>query len=484
MRLSTVPAATVASPAGAVSRDDTPTRDPLSAHVLTGATVLLLALMVWLQGDRVGEQIMTSWPWLVFWLALIFLVDLFPVSAGSLWLTLDMPLLLAVAFLYEPAVAASVAFLAATDYREFRRQVSLTRAVFNRAQVALSVLAAGYVFRGLGGELELPAALIPSAGAVMAEHTVNVFMVVLLLHLAEKRPWREILRSLRIGSRLEFLAIYLGYGLLALVLVRLYEDSGAWAVPILIAPLLAARQALDRTKDVEVMKERLTAQNTFVEKTLDRISEERRDERRLVASELHDEVLQCLVRINLLAHAMNRDSQEDLSPEDLLELVDTSGHSMDALRGVIRNLHRSPLGGVGIVQALESLVQRLREEWRAEISVALTVPARELDEIQQVAIYQVAREGLVNALKHAHASNLSISLTCDDSSYFLSVEDDGVGFHPPKTAHRQTHFGLSLIRERIERVGGRLEILSDRHGTRLLATVPRESESEEPRTQS
>src|SRR5918999_1533899 len=87
---------------------------------------------------------------LLFWASLIGLVELLPVPAWrGLTISVGFPLLMVVAFLYEPAAAAAVAFVGASDPREFRREVSLLRALFNRCQVALSVLAASAVFHSM-----------------------------------------------------------------------------------------------------------------------------------------------------------------------------------------------------------------------------------------------------------------------------------------------------------------------------------------------
>ena len=90
------------------------------------------------------------WGELLFWAALIGLVELLPVPAWrGLTISVGFPLLMVVAFLYEPAAAAAVALVGASDPREFRREVTLLRALFNRCQVALSVLAASALFHGL-----------------------------------------------------------------------------------------------------------------------------------------------------------------------------------------------------------------------------------------------------------------------------------------------------------------------------------------------
>ena len=84
------------------------------------------------------------------WAVLIGLVELLPVPAWrGLTISVGFPLLMVVAFLYAPAAAAAVALVGASDPREFRGEVTILRALFNRCQVALSVLAASAVFHQL-----------------------------------------------------------------------------------------------------------------------------------------------------------------------------------------------------------------------------------------------------------------------------------------------------------------------------------------------
>src|SRR5918995_4710597 len=90
-----------------------------------------------------------GWP-LVVWAVVVGLVELLPVPAWrGLTISVGFPLMMVVAFLYEPAAAAAVALVGASDPREFRGEVTVLRALFNRSQVALSVLAASAVFHGL-----------------------------------------------------------------------------------------------------------------------------------------------------------------------------------------------------------------------------------------------------------------------------------------------------------------------------------------------
>ena len=86
-------------------------------------------------------------------------------------------------------------------------------------------------------------------------------------------------------------------------------------------------------------------------------------------------------------------------------------------------------------------------------------------------LYRVAQEALHNTVKHARAGNVRLMLQCDTEGIVLEIDDDGAGFDP--TGSFPGHLGLKSMRERAERLGGRLEIESRLgEGTRIRASVP------------
>jgi signal transduction histidine kinase len=89
-----------------------------------------------------------------------------------------------------------------------------------------------------------------------------------------------------------------------------------------------------------------------------------------------------------------------------------------------------------------------------------------------LAAYYVAKEGILNALKHAGASSIEVRIRMTDEAASVEVADDGEGFFPSEV-DESSHFGIGLIRERIQRLGGRFAIQSKRGvGTRVLASLP------------
>jgi signal transduction histidine kinase len=461
-----------------------PNRDPLSAHLFTGGVVAILAFLLVQDRESILQTIQTRWPELVFWTALVFVVDLFPIRAGERWLTMDVPILLAVAFLYTGEAAAAVALLGAIDVREIRREVSLLRAIFNRGQIALSILIAGKAFHLIAGGLEpWTMAMAAAALALALEYAVNVFLVTafgLLLPSLPGAP-RQSSRVLSVGKPGPFLATYLGYGVLALVLAYLFARVGAWSVVSFLIPTLVARQMLIRGQSLELMAQELRDSERLLKRLVDRAVDERHDERLRIASDLHDDVLQALTRLWFLAKILERQGLPD-SPE-LHELVDGSEMSIESLRKVIHDLNKSPLGRGGLVPTLRQLARDLQLEWKTR--VRLEAPSKlNLDAQRQVLAYQVTREAILNALKHSGGTEVRVLVAQDPDAVVLTVEDDGIGFEIERV-NQASHFGLDLMKQRVQRAGGEIRIQSElRVGTRLMARIPLEPRSGESKSSS
>lgn len=468
MREGSMAAATPAPPTSAPSVQRA--RDPAAAQLISGLALLLLAILVAVNGSTLADTVTAEWPSLVFWAVLIVAVNVLPVRVEDMTLTLDISLALAVAFIYPPVVAAAVEFVAAFDPREVR-QVGPSRAVFNRAQIALSAFAASSVFHLITPGLESILVFGAAAGAVATDYVTNTGLV--SLHLAARRGLavRDAIRKLTVGRRGQFLLVYLGYGVLALVMARLFSEVGRWPVVTFIVPTLVARMLLMRNQELATLTDRLRRQERLLEKAFDRIVDERRDERLRVGAELHDEVLQSLTKIWMAGRTLEREALPPSAAQDARSLMVASEQATAALRAVIRDLQTSPLGSGGLLPSLRSLIRDLRLDWAAKIETDLQEGMDISPELQLV-VYQAAREGLMNALKHAGAGRIGVSLRADDGFLVLSVHDDGRGFELDMV-DSTAHFGLGLMTERVKGAGGELRIETERgRGTDLIAEFP------------
>ncbi len=220
--------------------------------------------------------------------------------------------------------------------------------------------------------------------------------------------------------------------------------------------------------------------------SLDRLASIRRqrvldvgDERNRVAQDLHDGVLQSLtgVRLELQRVAGGLPPVEAESRNRLLTLERALALEQRELRLFIEDLKPfvRPAAEGSLVDRLDSLRRRLSEQWN--VPIAVRVDARvSLDRAADEAMVPLVNEAIVNALKHAHPSRVSVDVVRDGDQTRVTVVDDGRGF---AFAGRLEHEALAAsglgpvsLRERMAALGGRLNIESSTAGSRLDLLIP------------
>jgi signal transduction histidine kinase len=430
---------------------------------------------------------------LILWAAAVALVELLPLQAWKgVELSMSFTLLIAVGFLYDPVAAGVTAFIASLDPREFRREVGVIRSLFNRSQVALSVMAASAVFHsafsigapGYPPQSPVPWLLFGAMLAAVADYLVNVSLVALAVSISYQVRPLEAIRRMQIGNPIEFLVSYLGLGVLGVVLAEIYLKVGFWSVAIFLAPVVIARQLFFRTMALEEAHEKLKQREVVLEQLSNRMAEERQDERAQIAAYLHDDLAQLLFRLSLQVDIAKRhlgNGSEEEVVKDLELIRDTKNRTNELVRALIRDLHRSPLGRAGLGEALKSFTQDVG----GTSGVKFDIEVADLPLPPPIALlmYHISREAVMNALKHSRASNINISLDPHDDVVELRIADDGVGFDADGPGP-EGHFGLTMMRDRAQVAGGTFKIESKPgEGTTITATFAQSwlhEESQEP----
>jgi len=255
--------------------DDVTAPDPLRDRIRARALrlyelVVFLPMFVWIVGELVRNPHAFSDQHLLAWIVAIAAVDLLPVPTSSQQsFSLSFPLELAVAIIYIPPVAAAVALLGSSDTREFHRDVPFTRALFNRAQVALAVVAESVMYHSvLNLSASQPWYLLGLAVliAAVAGYGVNTMLVAVHVHLKTEEPLVQILREMHVGVFGEFVLSYMGLALFSVIVVLSFKQLGSWAIFVFMAPLAFARQMFQRTHSLQEATEELAvkqAENEF-----------------------------------------------------------------------------------------------------------------------------------------------------------------------------------------------------------------------------
>ncbi len=199
------------------------------------------------------------------------------------------------------------------------------------------------------------------------------------------------------------------------------------------------------------------------------------EERQRLARELHDSVTQALYGTTLYAEAAARQlatGDVELVADHLRELRDTAQEALREMRLLIFELRPSILDSEGLVTALRARLEAVEE--RAGLEVLLQVEGQGTvpPEIEE-GLYRIAQEALNNALKHACAGRVSVSLDRGEEMVVLEIVDDGAGFDP-STAVEGGGLGLDGMIERAAKMGGELTLDSEPGaGTRVRVEVPR-----------
>jgi signal transduction histidine kinase len=212
------------------------------------------------------------------------------------------------------------------------------------------------------------------------------------------------------------------------------------------------------------MVHRLESYQTGVLDYLDAVTQGQEAERAHLARELHDGPVQSLIalsqRIEMTQQRVER-GELDAAQQYLKTLRQAEVGVIEELRRIIGALRPAYLEDLGFVPALEMLVRNADARSDAEIRLQTGPNLRRLCPEVELAAYRIAQEGLNNALQHAEAEHITISVHCDVHGLALRITDDGVGFEPAARLDaytRQGHFGLVGLQERVRQLGGSLHI--------------------------
>jgi signal transduction histidine kinase len=247
--------------------------------------------------------------------------------------------------------------------------------------------------------------------------------------------------------------------------------------------------ALDRTDeagfgpDQQRLLEAFASSAAAVVATARSAAEERRrqviaaaeTERGRWARELHDETLQALASVRLILSAARRLKD----PAQMSQAIDTAvaelQRDMANLRALITDLRPGALDQLGVEPALVDLTDRvaaggLELDVHLDLAFEQGRAQRRLVSELETTIYRVVQEALTNVTKHSGAQRAVVEVVEEDSQVTVSVRDDGRGFRPVDV---EGGYGLLGMRERVELVGGHLELDSTPgRGTTVRAVLP------------
>ena len=200
------------------------------------------------------------------------------------------------------------------------------------------------------------------------------------------------------------------------------------------------------------------------------------EERQRLARELHDSVTQALYSVTLYADAARMAfsaEKWDTLERNLQEVRNMSREAMYDMRLLVFELRPFMLETEGLVSALRARLAAVEGRSGLKTEVLVEEERRLPIKIEEE-LYRIAQEALNNVVKHAGATQVQIQLKYHENTVSLEMNDDGRGFEP-ETAHQSGGFGLQGIHERVQQLGGSLNIESaPLKGTRLSVRIPLE----------
>jgi signal transduction histidine kinase len=218
------------------------------------------------------------------------------------------------------------------------------------------------------------------------------------------------------------------------------------------------RDLHDRTEELERLQARMVHQHE--------------EERNRLWRELHDETAQVLAALNMQLGVIAERSDEALAPA-VGRARTLLGEGIKGIRSVTRDLRPVALDDLGLLPALRALARDFRESGGLEVTFEVVGELPALEAEAEAALYRAMQEALSNAVRHAGARNVRVTLAAEGSDALLTVADDGPGFPEDAASRLRSRGGLAGIRERVTGLGGHFDIGSDeRGGARVRVSVP------------
>jgi PAS domain S-box-containing protein len=203
-------------------------------------------------------------------------------------------------------------------------------------------------------------------------------------------------------------------------------------------------------------------------------SEERN--RQDFAAFLHDQIGQALCTLKIKLEMLQESKSLEESRGFSSEMLSTTAQLIANTRSLTYELNPPILHELGLGAGLEWLAEQMHERAGVIVQFEDDGKPRSLEKEINILLFNAVRELLINVAKHARAQNVKVSIQGDEAGVRVCVEDNGIGFNAPGTAFptsKSNSFGLFSIKERLNYVGGHLDIkTAPGNGTRITLHIP------------
>ncbi len=198
-------------------------------------------------------------------------------------------------------------------------------------------------------------------------------------------------------------------------------------------------------------------------------------DRKRIARELHDTSLQTLTHLGhqIELASLYIDSDPANAKLELAVVRKELNDVIDEIRKTIFDLRPMAFDDLGlkecILRFLDSVTLESDFMIRREIKSSL-----DFNEYESLMIFRILQECFTNIKKHAHCQNVFLSVYDDENGFCIEIRDDGVGFDVDCPHDEQNHYGLSILKERVDSLGGQFLIVSSPNGgTSVTVRIPK-----------
>lgn len=236
----------------------------------------------------------------------------------------------------------------------------------------------------------------------------------------------------------------------------------------------------------ETLEERIEERTRQVRQLSAALTQAEERERKRLSDLLHDHIQQLIFGATMVAGRAKNLVQRITNPEhDPGDVQDDLAASLDELQSTLREAGRDtrtlsvelcpPVDDdEGLPDMLDWLVDHMRERYNLSVDVHLAEGFAASHGDLRALLFRSVRELLFNVVKHTDVEHATVRGTVDDGQLVLSVQDDGAGFDPDALAERSSHKGFRDMQQRLETIGGAMDVESaPGEGTLVTIRVPR-----------
>jgi signal transduction histidine kinase len=228
----------------------------------------------------------------------------------------------------------------------------------------------------------------------------------------------------------------------------------------------------DRVEALERVHTEMERRESMRRELLRHIVQAQEEERARIARELHDETAQTLAAFSLDVATLQASVPNKPEVKLISGRLQTLSRQMSqGLYRLVHDLRPAQLDDLGLVPALHYLVDETKAK-QLDVHLEVQGVVRRLDQIVETVLFRVAQEALTNVIRHARTENAVVTLIYQSQEIRLSVTDTGIGFNPEQSFTPPHGWGLAGMHERVEAVGGQLNIHSEPgKGTKIEVVV-------------